>query len=385
MWKIVYVRLLNLKSNYKPYILMLILPILFTFFFGAANGSTSKVTVPFVDNDKTKYSAKYIDEIENSYNIKLTYKEDLMRMVREDIAAAGVIIPQKFGEKIINNETPKIELVIIKETPTIYSIEGILRSSLQKMSYNIDITESIYKVMNLKEDKSGIKNRIYNLVSEKWKEKPVSVNSSTIKSNDNTVQYDGYSQGSLGFTLSFVMFTFIFAVGEILEDKKNKTWERLIISPLNKLQIYLGNLFFAFILGYSQILLLILFGSAVFNVNWGSNILAVLIILAAFTFSIVSLGLMLSQFVKTDQQLQVISPIIIISTSMLGGCYWPLEIVNSKLMLAASNFVPQGWAMKGLKSIIIYGQDFQAAVMPSLILIMMGILFLGVSVIMDNK
>jgi ABC-2 type transport system permease protein len=70
---------------------------------------------------------------------------------------------------------------------------------------------------------------------------------------------------------------------------------------------------------------------------------------------------------------------------MLGGCYWPLEIVNSRLMLAASNFVPQGWAMKSLKSIIIYGQDFQAAVMPSLILIVMGIIFLGVSVVMDNE
>jgi ABC-2 type transport system permease protein len=54
-------------------------------------------------------------------------------------------------------------------------------------------------------------------------------------------------------------------------------------------------------------------------------------------------------------------------------------------MLAASNFVPQGWAMKSLKSIIIYGQDFQAAVMPSLILIVMGIIFLGVSVVMDNE
>ncbi|MDI6707073.1 MAG: ABC transporter permease, partial [Bacillota bacterium] len=184
-------------------------------------------------------------------------------------------------------------------------------------------------------------------------------------------------QTSIGFTIAFSMFTFIFAVGEILEEKQNRVWDRINVSPLSKFRIYSGNLVFACILGMAQMFIMILIGYGVLGVNWLNNILGVIMVLFAYTFCTVSLGLLMSSVVRTSHQLQVIAPVLLVSSSMIGGCYWPLEIVDSKLLLAASKIVPQGWAMNALKDIIIYNQGMSAVYLPSAVLMMMGVLFMG--------
>jgi len=205
------------------------------------------------------------------------------------------------------------------------------------------------------------------------------------KSGVNNVSYNSYTQSSLGFTLAFSMFTFIFAIGEILEEKRNMIWNRINISPLSKLQIYSGNLVFACAIGLIQMAIMAFVGQVVFDVNWGINIGGVLAIFAAFTFCMVSLGLLMSSFVKTNHQLQVVAPVVIVSTSMLGGCYWPLEIVNSEMLMTASKLVPPGWAMKGLKDLIVYNQGFEAAYLPVAVLVLMGIIFLGTALQVSEK
>ncbi len=38
---------------------------------------------------------------------------------------------------------------------------------------------------------------------------------------------------------------------------------------------------------------------------------------------------------------------------MLGGCLWPLEIVNSKIILFLANFTPHKWAIIAYNKILI--------------------------------
>jgi ABC-2 type transport system permease protein len=64
---------------------------------------------------------------------------------------------------------------------------------------------------------------------------------------------------------------------------------------------------------------------------------------------------MLSSVVKTHGQLSTISPILLTSTSMLGGAMWPLEIVQSKILLFLASLTPQKWAIEGMERIVMYG------------------------------
>ncbi|MDG2800230.1 ABC transporter permease, partial [Vibrio parahaemolyticus] len=46
--------------------------------------------------------------------------------------------------------------------------------------------------------------------------------------------------------------------------------------------------------------------------------------------------------------------IVVISTCMIGGLYWPIEI-EPAWMQTAANFVPQTWAMRGFTELIVRG------------------------------
>lgn len=89
---------------------------------------------------------------------------------------------------------------------------------------------------------------------------------------------------------------------------------------------------------------------------------------------------MMSGIIKTQAQLGSITPIVLTSTSMLGGTMWPLEIVNSKALLFLAEFTPQKWAMQGIESIASEGMDFEAAVIPSIVLVGMGLVYFAIGV-----
>jgi len=386
MWKIFHVKLLNLRNNYKPYLFMLIFPLVFTFVFSVSmSGGEPTKPVPVVDHDNSKFSKKLVEELNNHdvYRVRLVDEKVLTRLVSENRVDVGLIIPKDFERQIKEGLTPRLDVVITKATPELYSFEGVLRSSVQKIAYHINIIDqtvkAVKKYLDLDQNQEQtLRLRIDALVSEKWKETlPINVEGRMLRSNSKKHSYDVYTQNSLGFTIAFSMFTFIFAIGEILEDKENGIWNRISISPLSKFQIYSGNLLYAFTVGFIQIMILVLVGVYAFGVNWGANIPGVALILGGFIFSTVSLGLLMSTVVKNYHQLQVIAPVVIVSTSMIGGAYWPLEIVSSKILLTAAKFVPQGWAMKGLKALILYNQGIEAVYLPLAVLLLMGVIFMG--------
>lgn len=385
MLKIIYVRLLNLKSNYIPYLIFLALPLVFMFVFGSAMGSgDGKILLPVHDSDKSEYSLALVRELESvgTYNIAIMDMEELKRQVSENSAEVGLVIPEGFRKSILDGETPGLEMFITRESPGLYSLEGVLLGSIQRINYNISIADGtvdfLEKHLELDaEGRASLKERVYQLTGEKWKERlPVAVSGSVVNRGSG-VSYDMYTQTSIGFTIAFSMFTFIFAVGEILEEKQNRVWDRINVSPLSRFRIYSGNLVFACTLGMAQMFIMVLIGYGVLGVNWLNNIPGLIMVLLAYTFCTVSLGLLMSSVVRTSHQLQVIAPVLLVSSSMIGGCYWPLEIVESKLLLAASKVVPQGWAMNALKDIIIYNQGMGAVYLPSAVLMMMGVLFMG--------
>ena len=59
---------------------------------------------------------------------------------------------------------------------------------------------------------------------------------------------------------------------------------------------------------------------------------------------------------------------------------WPLEIVNNKVLLFPAELAPHKWAMQGMLDIAARGMGFEAAIMPALVLLAMGIIFFTLGV-----
>ncbi len=389
MLTIIYGRLLNFKRNWMPYALMIVLPLVLMFVFGAmVGGEVSGVALPITDLDRSEHSSALVEELKRlgAYNINLTDADSLKEMIMENRAEAGLIIPPGFGKGILKGETPQFDLFITRETQTGYSLHGVLTVAVQRLAYNTAIVDGTVAALEKhltgldSGEKGKLKERVRNLVAEEWKESlPVKVTGSTMKSGgkDQGISFNMYTQTSIGFTIAFSMFSIIFAVGEMLEEKRTGVWDRINISPVSRFKVLTGGLICAFVMGMINMTVMMVIGDLALGVNWLGHIGGVLVILAAFSFCMTSFGLLLSFGIKTSQQLQVIAPVVLVSSAMLGGCYWPLEIVSSRAMHLVAKAIPAGWAMEALKGMIVYNRGPEAAYLPAAVLLLMGIVFLG--------
>jgi ABC-2 type transport system permease protein len=70
---------------------------------------------------------------------------------------------------------------------------------------------------------------------------------------------------------------------------------------------------------------------------------------------------------------------------MLGGCFWPLEIVSSKPLLLLSNITPQKWAIYSIEKVMIHGAGFEEVLFSVLVLVGMGIVYMGAGTYLLEK
>jgi ABC-2 type transport system permease protein len=151
----------------------------------------------------------------------------------------------------------------------------------------------------------------------------------------------------------FVMFSLLSVSGTILEARKNGVWFRLLSTPVSRAQVIGGYMLSFFLIGWIQFGILMLLSKWLFDVQWG-NLLGLIVLVSALLLAVVGLGMFIAGFVKTTEQQSAIGSIVIVSTCMLGGVYWPLDIV-SDTMRRIAEFVPQFWAMQGFTELVARG------------------------------
>ncbi|OPJ56795.1 ABC transporter permease [Alkalithermobacter paradoxus] len=377
MMSILKLRLLRLREDYLVFIIMTIMALGFTFIFGVSM-SEYRPSVIIVDKDQTEYSKAIIEEIKQFDNFiyDISDYDNAIKSVDEGSVLTSIVIEKGFGDDVRSGKTPSIVVIKTNDDRDIFVLENIVSTITKKMINNSKIAHIAARYLY---DINNVYDRVYEKASHEWKNnKPISVTTQIL--NVESKSYDSLKYSLIGFSVFFSMYTIVFGVGTILNDKQNNTWQRIIISPVSNSAILGGTMLVTFLIGSIQLGVLILAGKYMFNIDWGSSISGLLLIVVSFIFAVTCLGLLLSGMVKTHSQLSAVTPIVLTSTAMLGGCMWPLEFVDSKVLLFIANFVPQKWAVEGMQKIAMYGYGFEGAIVPSIVLISMGVVFLFIGI-----
>ena len=211
-----------------------------------------------------------------------------------------------------------------------------------------------------------------------------------IKSNDLGGVVSNSEEASAntitGMTLYFSAYTILFGLMNIAQEKRSGTWDRLISTPLKKSQIYVGQLLHYFSIGILQIGVSFFIFNRFFNYNFGSQYLAIAVSVMSFVFALVSLGMLMISIVNSPQQLQALVPIVATGMAMLGGAFWPLEIVSNNILLGIARITPIFYGIGALKDAILYNRGIAEILEPISILLLMGVLFMGIGLnLMENK
>jgi len=384
MLSIVKLRLLSLRDNYVVFLVMTAMALGFTAVFGIAF-NTYRPSVIIVDEDNTPYSAEFMEELKQNKIFKFldSDKNDAIARVEEGKVLAALIINEGFHDNIERGREINIGQVKIKDDKYLLTLQETVKGIIVKMAGSERISKVTANFVSSQKpgaDVEKIKDLAYENVMDSWIfKKPLKV-TSTLADTDIQSGYDSMKHSMIGFTVFFSMYTIVFSIGTVLSDKRYKTWDRMLVSPVSMSSILSGTMVVSFLVGMIQMSVLILGGRYLFGIDWGRSLGGIIMVTTVFVFTITSFGLMLSGIVKTEAQLGAVAPVVLTSTSMLGGTMWSLEIVNNKVLLFLAELTPQKWAMQGFLNIAAKGMGFKSAILPSLVLLAMGITFFTIGV-----
>ena len=201
------------------------------------------------------------------------------------------------------------------------------------------------------------------------------IESETIYGSDGDSEsrfFNAFAPALVGFVVFFLIF--ILTGISFLRERIGGTLERLLATPVRRLEIAVGySLGFA-IFATIQVALILFFVLGTLNIDLadplpdinfglgvpiaGSPALAFVITLL-LAISAVNLGIFLSTFARTEFQILQFIPLVIVPQGLLSGIFWPIDSLPGVLKPIAY-LMPMTYGIDGLREVLIKGSGIDA-------------------------
>ena len=151
-----------------------------------------------------------------------------------------------------------------------------------------------------------------------------------------------------------LFFGFLLTGISFLRERSQGTMERLMASPVSRLDIVVGYLLGFFVFAFIQTLIVLLFTIYVLDVNYAGELWQIFIFQIVVIVVAVNLGIFTSTFARNEFQMVQFIPLIIVPQVFLCGVIWPVEQMPDYLQWISSA-LPLTYAVDGLRGIMLSG------------------------------
>lgn len=370
---------------------LIVLPLMLTFLFGTMlGGGERRVVVAFADGDGTAVSRAVAGGLDPaSYDVRRVGEETARLMASSGEAAASVIVPRGFSGDVLGGVDTSVLVVKDPRSTSALAVVEAVSGDVQRIAANgatIRVVSGAFRDASLA---SGVPqtppppDAVFAYADRLWTpEPPVSVRAVTVtasKVRGSTTGPVGFQQYSLGFTLMFMLFMALGSAGGFLEEREQGTLARLLTTPASRMVLVAGKIVGIYVTVLMEAAIMVGAGALFFHVPWGEDPLGVGLVLGSFALAATGLGVMATTLVRTRGQMSALTAVAATALAMLGGAYWPLDIVNPT-MRAVALATPVGWAMTGLTDVVVRSQGASTAVLPATVLCGMALAFTAVGV-----
>lgn len=345
--KVLYIAFLYLRklfSNKKAAIIYILYPILFLVLLLAVNKGVSTTTsenVGYINNDNGNYGSMVVDHIEamNGINLKKVNKNEVKTLLNFTEENFIVEIPKDFSKRIKDNNDPKINVLKMSTSNSEVSIKDELNSFINKLALN---------------------------------NKTIKINSREISKNN--IKISGTTEFTVRFSVMILMFFMVVVSGEIIDEKKEGTFERVMATSNGSAIIALGLILSFLMLGLMQCLAIVIGSKFIYKVYWGNSLISLIALFICFEFMIVSVSLILSCLIKDGRNVLIIAVAIITPAMMISGSFVPIETFSESVRKIAY-LMPTTWMVSGLKDIVVDGENLSGIFINCVVMILYSIVF----------
>lgn len=369
----------RLLKKPRSYLIMFALPLLFTFIFGGLIGGgdgTFSVPIALVDLDNSTVSKGLTDQLKKEKLIALQLASEAQaQQLYEKKKISGVItIPQGFESHLLAGEKTSAEFNHSPDLSAAAPIKQVVDNGVANTAILVKGAQD-WSLMS--KGQVDWKEAYGQLIAGSQSQENL-VKSDKVVSGATVKKMSNVSERAAGFSIMFLMITLMMVTGVFLDARKNGVWSRILTTPSSRFSIVGGYLLSFFLIGWFQFGSLMVLTSLIFGVSWG-DVWAEIVLVSALLLSTVGLGLAIAGFVRTSEQQAAIGNLVIVSSCMLGGVFWPLEVVP-KFMQNIAEFVPQTWAMRGFAEVVARGGGIPEIWGPVAILLGFAVVFLGLGI-----
>jgi ABC-2 type transport system permease protein len=153
-----------------------------------------------------------------------------------------------------------------------------------------------------------------------------------------------------------LFFSFLLTGISFLRERSQGTMERLMASPVSRLDVVLGYLLGFFLFALAQTLIILLFTIYVLDVNYYGDLWQIFIFQIVIIAGAVNLGIFISTFARNEFQMVQFIPLILFPQVFLCGVIWPVEQMPDYLQWIG-RFLPLKYGVDGLRDIMLSGMS----------------------------
>ena len=257
-------------------------------------------------------------------------------------ADAAIIFPADFAQQIMNNQNPTVQIKLEGSDPAVASAMSDLA---QSFTHQLGIA-----IVALKSSGSqGV----------------LPVTSSSLPFTIGSPQYlHGGPQYTFNDSIAPVFigifsffFVFILTSVAFLRERSQGTIERVMVSPLTRVELVIGYICGFTLFALVQSLVILLFVIFALQVHYSGNLALVFLVSALLTIGSVNLGIFLSTFAQNEFQIVQFIPLVLGVQVFLSGVFWPVAQLPAVLR-PFSYIMPLTYANDALRGVMLKGSDF---------------------------
>lgn len=358
------VKIKELLSSKGFIIIMVILPIIFVYAIGSIYSPdylAEGIPIAIVDEDNSEYSRFLIDLLKKEEIVKIIEVDEkrAYEMVANNGVEGAYLIKSDFEMLIKNNDYPKIEVMKSSASYGAEAISEIISSSVVRLISNARAANTVvgeYKNRGLigEEDKEKLWQAVFDTSESYWyPQQLMQLDYTSVyygTESESRGMIAGFTEGPIGILMTFLALFLGYGLISIVKEREEGTLRRLYIISSSSTAIVMGNAIAMFFLAIFHIVVLLSIFYYVLNIPFNISLGQITYMLAIYSLLWISVIIYLATMMNYSGGIQSIYAIGIMITSIIGGCFWSLDLLPKPMQVLAM-LTPQGITMASLRFI----------------------------------
>jgi ABC-2 type transport system permease protein len=342
-----YYELLKYSRKKSLILILIVLPLILIYMLGSAFDTEikpAKVIVYNGDQGELRASVDAFwenDAIKPYVRLIIAEEEgDVQPSVTESESDYGVVIPTDYSSRVLSGENVSWRTYSGRYAEKNLAVESVINSYLAEVNREV----AAQAVLGPEAGSGQAASEGTGSTEPFVKVGMLGVDSNQIFHSVSAMQYYAAT-----YLIMFLLYGGMLAAVELLNQHKNGTLQRMFTLPLSFAGLVLGIITGSFLVAGLQAVIIVVFTTYAYGVDWGSNYVWLFLISLLTTAIGAGISIIIASFAKTVKTTQTVFGIVAFTmTFVSGGMIADIDVIIGDV----SKWTINHWANEGLRAIM---------------------------------